>query len=91
MNNSHFRYYQKEPAIVTRIIDGDNVTVSNIGYINISGDLCIIKGDCSDQSTNCNNPADGAFIMANSTSYVSYIDGEGDLCLVGRLYQNSNP
>ncbi len=62
----------------------------NLGFINITGDLCIIKGDCSDQSTNCSSPADGAFIRANSTDYVSYIDGEGDLCLVGRLYENAD-
>ena len=63
----------------------------NLGFINVTGDLCIIKGDCSDESTNCDSPVDGAFIMANSTDYVSYIDGEGDLCLTGTLYQNSEP
>lgn len=63
----------------------------NLGFINITGDLCITKGDCSDESSNCNSPADGAFIIANSTSYVSYIDGEGDLCLTGKLYESSSP
>ncbi len=67
-----------------------NESNHNLGYINITGDLCIIKGDCSDKSANCDSPADGAFIMANSTNYVSYIDGEGDLCLTGRLYENSD-
>lgn len=62
----------------------------NLGFINVTGDLCIIKGDCSDHAANCNSPVDGAFIMANSTDYVSYIDGEGDLCLVGGLYENAD-
>ncbi|MBS3075847.1 hypothetical protein J4429_05310 [Candidatus Pacearchaeota archaeon] len=62
----------------------------NLGFINVTGDLCIIKGDCSDKSANCNSPADGAFIIANSTDYTAYIDGEGDLCLVGGLYENAD-
>ncbi len=68
-----------------------NSTNNNVAYINSTGDLCIEKGDCSGESANCNGPADGAFIMANSTSYVSYIDGNGELCLTGKLYENSNP
>ena len=68
-----------------------NYTDSTTAYIDSNGNMCVEKGDCSDESTNCNSPADGAFIMANSTNYVSYIDGEGDLCLIGTLYQNSEP
>ena len=65
-----------------------NDTGYNLGFVNATGDMCIISGDCSDEAANCNSPADGAFIIANSTDYVSYVDGEGDLCLVGRLYEN---
>ena len=67
-----------------------NSSLDYVGFVNTTGDLCIIQGDCSDQSTNCNAPSEGAFIISNSTGYTSYIDGTGDLCLVGRLFENVN-
>lgn len=56
------------------------------------GNLCIEKGDCSDQSVTC-NPSRDAFIIRNVSSSLnmSYIDFDGDLCLTGKLYENSSP
>ncbi len=68
-----------------------NSTDDTVSYIDNNGNLCIEKGNCSDESTIC-NPTRDAFIIRNSTnSNMSYIDFDGDLCLTGRLYQNSNP
>src|SRR3989344_3256736 len=67
-----------------------NSTNNNVAFINSTGDLCIIKGDCSDESISCNQTRD-AFIMRNSSnSNMSYIDFDGDLCLTGKLYESSN-
>jgi len=64
----------------------DNTTA----YINNTGDLCIEKGDCTDQSATC-NPSRDAFIIQNSSSTnMSYIDFDGDLCLTGGLYENTD-
>ena len=66
-----------------------NNSDSTVAFINNSGDLCIEKGDCSDQSVSC-NPTRDAFIVRNSSgSNMSYIDFDGDLCLTGRLYENA--
>ena len=69
-----------------------NSSDNYVAFINSTGDLCLEKGDCSDQSANCNSPSDGSFIVRNSSNNNAiYIDKYGDLCLTGRLYQNSNP
>jgi parallel beta-helix repeat protein len=69
-----------------------NSTDSYVAFINSTGDLCLEKGDCSDESANCNSPSGSSFIVRNSTNNnVIYIDRNGELCLTGRLYQNSNP
>src|SRR5690606_9303296 len=61
-----------------------------VSYINSSGDLCIISGDCSDQSVSC-NPVNDAFIVRNSSSVnMNYLDDMGDLCLKGVLYENAD-
>ena len=67
-----------------------NSTDNTTAYIDNLGNLCIEKGDCSDQSISC-NPTRDAFIIRNSTnSNMSYIDFDGDLCLTGKLYESSN-
>jgi hypothetical protein len=49
-----------------------------------------MKGDCSDENATC-NPTRASFIIKNSSDYImSYIDFDGDLCLKGKLYENSN-
>lgn len=68
-----------------------NSSNNNVAFINSSGDLCIITGDCSDHSATCNTNPQNAFIYKNSSDdNVIYIDKYGDLCLVGGLYENSN-
>ncbi len=61
----------------------------NVAYINSTGDLCLMTGDCSDESVTC-NPTTDALIVRNKSTQInmSYIDYTGDLCLVGRLYEN---
>ncbi|PIN95424.1 hypothetical protein COU56_01595 [Candidatus Pacearchaeota archaeon CG10_big_fil_rev_8_21_14_0_10_31_9] len=75
--------------------DGSSFTIGNAtdnttAFINSTGDLCIEKGDCGDLSPACNSPSNDAFIIKNSSSNVAYIDYNGDLCLTGGLYENSN-
>lgn len=66
-----------------------NATDNRVAFVNSSGDLCVEKGDCSDQSASC-NPSRNAFIIRNSSNYnMSYIDFDGDLCLTGKLFPNS--
>jgi hypothetical protein len=66
-----------------------NSTNDNVAFINSTGDMCIVTGDCSDQSATC-NPTRDAFIMRNSSNYnMSFIDFDGDLCLTGSLFENS--
>ena len=66
-----------------------NNTDSTTAYIDNYGNLCVEKGDCSDESATC-NPTRNAFIVRNSSNYnTSYIDFDGDLCLTGILYENS--
>jgi hypothetical protein len=68
-----------------------NSSDANVAFINETGDLCIRTGDCSAHSANCTNSGDNSFIIQNSTSNMIYISEQGDLCLTGNLYQNSNP
>jgi len=57
-------------------------------YIDNNGNMCVEKGDCSDQSASC-IPTGPAFKIRNLTgSITSYIDFDGDLCLTGGLYEN---
>jgi hypothetical protein len=66
--------------------NADNTTA----YIDNQGNLCVEKGDCSDQSASC-NPTRDAFIIRNASgSNMSYIDFDGDLCLIGGLYENAD-
>ena len=68
-----------------------NSTDSITASINSTGDLCIQQGDCSDESASC-NPAINALIIRDSSSInMSYINFNGDLCLRGKLYENTNP
>ena len=67
-----------------------NSSNDNVAFINSTGDLCIEMGDCSDYSADCSSPGDGSFIVQNSTSNTIYISAQGDLCLVGGLYENAN-
>ncbi|MBR9703843.1 hypothetical protein GOV12_00390, partial [Candidatus Pacearchaeota archaeon] len=67
-----------------------NSTDDYTAFINSTGDLCLEKGDCSDESASC-NPTRDAFIIRNSSDYnMSYIDFDGDLCLIGGLYENAD-
>ncbi len=60
-----------------------------VAYINEQGNLCIEKGDCSDESASCNSIRETAFLIKNSSNVnMSYIDFDGDLCLIGGLYEN---
>jgi len=66
-----------------------NSSLNYIAYINSTGDLCLISGDCSDSYSNCDSPGDGSFIIRNSSlDYVSYINSTGSLCLIGELYED---
>jgi parallel beta-helix repeat protein len=59
-----------------------NSTDNYVAFINSTGDLCLEKGDCSDESANCNSPSGSSFIVRNSTNNnVIYIDRNGELCL----------
>jgi hypothetical protein len=69
-----------------------NLTDYLVAFINSTGDLCIIKGDCSDESATCNNMSREGFIFRNSSDDITaYIDFDGEMCLIGKLYENSNP
>lgn len=68
-----------------------NSSNNNVAFINSTGDLCIEKGDCSDESASCNPTRDAFIIQNSSANNMSYIDFDGDLCLTGRLYENSEP
>lgn len=65
-----------------------NSSADTVSYINMSGDICISNGDCSDKSASCNPLNSNNFIVRNASgSNMSYIDGEGGLCLTGTLYE----
>lgn len=68
-----------------------NSTHNNVAFVNSTGDMCITTGDCSDQSANCNSPLGDSFIVKNNSVNMIYIDSTGDLCLKGKLFENSNP
>ncbi len=65
-----------------------NASDNTTAYIDNQGNLCIEKGDCSDQSSNCNPTQDAFIIQDSSGTNVSFIDFDGDLCLIGQLYEN---
>lgn len=65
-----------------------NSTDDSTAYIDLSGNLCLESGSCSDSASSC-NPTTDAFIVQNTTGYnMSYIDFNGNLCLKGGLYTN---
>lgn len=66
-----------------------NSANQNVAFINSTGDLCVESGDCSDESANCNSPIGDSFIIRDSSDNVIYLDSNGDLCLTGKLYENS--
>jgi len=68
-----------------------NATDNTVAFINSTGDMCLEKGDCSDQSLSCNPTRDAFKILNSSDNTVVYIDFDGDLCLTGTLHENSNP
>ena len=66
-----------------------NSTDNSTAYFDLSGNLCLESGSCSDMASSC-NPTRDAFIIQNTTGYnMSYIDFNGNLCLIGGLYQNA--
>lgn len=66
-----------------------STTDPTVAYIDNEGNMCI-EGDWSELSGSC-NPEGYAFIIKNSSdANVAYIDfANGDLCLTGKLYRNS--
>ena len=65
-----------------------NSTDNSTAYIDMSGNLCLESGSCSDGASSC-NPTTDSFIMQNTTGYnMSYISFNGNLCLTGGLYEN---
>jgi hypothetical protein len=60
-------------------------------YFDPNGDLCI-EGTKSEQQASCSSP-DDSFIIKNvtGTEVIVINSTNGDLCLTGSLYENSNP
>jgi hypothetical protein len=67
-----------------------NSSNSTVAYIDSHGNLCIESGSCNNSQSFC-NPSEDALIVQSEiygTNW-SYIDFDGNLCLTGKLKENS--
>jgi len=58
---------------------------TTVAYIDVSGNICLESGSCSDNQTSC-NPGEDAFIVQDGLGLnLSYVDFSGEMCLTGEL------